>query len=281
MVATSRLTDAAPDVVRAALARRWLTPHREGEPGPFSSGSAAAQSADADVRLGAVVLRPHQVDAVRQLRAAVDEGGGALLADAVGLGKTFVALALARAACRPLVIAPVGLRSMWEEAARRTEVVVQFRSTESLGQSTVPPRGPQPWDLVIVDEAHHFRNPATRRYRFLARLTAGCRVFRGLAQCGTALPGLRFAPSRLQDLPTVVTPTFHSHVPWEYSGLLLPACGEKVGMRGRFRESELVETPPHRAEFWFTLGACCPLPARGAREAVLPAVAASVRDSSP
>jgi hypothetical protein len=28
-----------------------------------------------------------------------------------------------------------------------------------------------------------------------------------------------------------------------------PARGEKVGMRGRFRESELVEAPPHRAEF--------------------------------
>jgi hypothetical protein len=34
--------------------------------------------------------------------------------------------------------------------------------------------------------------------------------------------------------------------------LLLPARGEKVGMRGRFRESELVEAPPHRAEFWFS-----------------------------
>jgi hypothetical protein len=38
-------------------------------------------------------------------------------------------------------------------------------------------------------------------------------------------------------------------------------------MRGRFRESELVETPPHRAEIWFSLGACCPLPASGARDA--------------
>jgi hypothetical protein len=38
----------------------------------------------------------------------------------------------------------------------------------------------------------------------------------------------------------------------ELCGLLLPARGEKVGMRGRFRESELVETPPHRAEFCFS-----------------------------
>jgi hypothetical protein len=35
---------------------------------------------------------------------------------------------------------------------------------------------------------------------------------------------------------------------------------EKVGMKGRFGESELVEAPPHRAEFWFSLGACGPLP---------------------
>jgi hypothetical protein len=39
-------------------------------------------------------------------------------------------------------------------------------------------------------------------------------------------------------------------------------------MRGRFRESELVEAPPHRAEIRFSLGARCPLPARGARKAV-------------
>ncbi len=38
-------------------------------------------------------------------------------------------------------------------------------------------------------------------------------------------------------------------------------------MRGRFRESEPVETPPHRAEIWFSAVPCRPLPARGARSA--------------
>jgi hypothetical protein len=40
-------------------------------------------------------------------------------------------------------------------------------------------------------------------------------------------------------------------------------------MRGRFRESELVERPPHRAEIRFSSVPCCPLPASGAREAAL------------
>jgi hypothetical protein len=38
-------------------------------------------------------------------------------------------------------------------------------------------------------------------------------------------------------------------------------------MRGPHRESELVETPPHRAEFWFSPTGRDPLPARGARDA--------------
>jgi hypothetical protein len=38
-------------------------------------------------------------------------------------------------------------------------------------------------------------------------------------------------------------------------------------MRGRFRESESAEAPPHQAEIRFSLRACRPLPASGARDA--------------
>jgi tripartite-type tricarboxylate transporter receptor subunit TctC len=40
-------------------------------------------------------------------------------------------------------------------------------------------------------------------------------------------------------------------------------------MRGRFHESEHVEAPPHRAEFWSSFLPCGPLPASGARGAVV------------
>src|ERR1700693_2633685 len=77
---------------------------------------------------------------------------------------------------------------------------------------------------------------------------------------------------------SVVTPALASHVSRAQCGLLLLACHEgvyarlrrameKVGMRGPLRESELVETPPHRAEFGFSPVPCGPLPARGARNA--------------
>ena len=128
-------------------------------------------------RLGDVVLRPHQHDALRRLRAAIAEFGGALLADEVGLGKTYVALALARDAERPLVLAPAALRGVWEEAMRRTGVRAELRTLEAAGRA--PPATADERhapDLVVVDEAHHLRNPATRRWRHVTKLAERARV---------------------------------------------------------------------------------------------------------
>lgn len=128
---------------------------------------------DAPHRVGSVILRPHQRSAVARVRQAFDEFGGALLADEVGLGKTYVALALAAAAARVCVVAPAGLRAMWAAAAHAADVRLTFASVEALSRDRAPP---PPFDLLVVDEAHHFRNPATRRYREAGTLATGARV---------------------------------------------------------------------------------------------------------
>jgi len=140
------------------------------------------------------------------------EHGGAVLADAVGLGKTYVALALASRADAVLVVCPGGLRDLWEEASGHAGVRIATVTVEAMSRMgpTAGPHGRRPnettaqqeshsgvpshdsrcgeWvaghmnaghmkaGLVIVDEAHHFRNPRTRRFRALARLTTGARV---------------------------------------------------------------------------------------------------------
>jgi hypothetical protein len=129
--------------------------------------------APADTMVGDIALRPHQVEAIDRLRVALAELGGALLADATGLGKTYVAIALAREAARPLVVAPAGLREMWRLALEATRVDAPIVSIESLSRGGAMDARP---DLVIVDEAHHVRNPATRRHRALAALCAAARV---------------------------------------------------------------------------------------------------------
>src|SRR5262249_41278467 len=74
---------------------------------------------DAPERAGLITLREHQRDAIARLRDVMAEFGGALLADAVGLGKTFVAAALVREARDALVVCPAALRDMWLSALAR------------------------------------------------------------------------------------------------------------------------------------------------------------------
>lgn len=152
-----RLRD--PVAVRAMIAAHWLAARGERE-------------VPAD-RLGEIVLRPHQGAAVARVCRALDEFGGALLADATGLGKTYVALAVARDASA-LVVAPAALRSMWLDAMRRAGLAFPLVTHERLSRGVVEAN--PALALVIVDEAHHARNPATRRHASLARLCAGRRV---------------------------------------------------------------------------------------------------------
>ncbi|HET7844623.1 MAG TPA: hypothetical protein VFL14_10770, partial [Xanthomonadales bacterium] len=118
--------------------------------------------------LGSVALRPDQVEAVRRVRALLRDEGGCLLADDVGTGKTFVALAIARDWKRPLVVVPASLRSTWEHAMRTSTVSCATATHESLSRGTVPAG---PFDGVIVDESHRFR-PTSNRHAALARLAS-------------------------------------------------------------------------------------------------------------
>jgi len=120
---------------------------------------------------GTLPLHPHQREAVERLRPLLARHGGALLADAVGLGKTYVALAIAQDYDAAHVIAPAGLVSMWRDAVQRAfgsrRIAVQ--SLHRFSRAHVAPRDAESHrQLVIVDEAHHLRTPRTRRYAAVA-----------------------------------------------------------------------------------------------------------------
>lgn len=123
-------------------------------------------------------LLPHQADAVRRARAILSRFGGVLLADGVGLGKTWLGLALAeleqRDGGRAIALIPPAVRSEWERAIEDSGVHLQLISHAGVMSTW---HGPDDGlTLLIVDEAHAFRNPRTRRYDALARMALGRRV---------------------------------------------------------------------------------------------------------
>jgi superfamily II DNA or RNA helicase len=115
------------------------------------------------------VLAEHQREAVERALALLETRGGVLLADDVGLGKSFVAAEVMRrfgGACE--LVVPLSLVPQWRETLTVEAAIFTHDSVDG-----VPPPGRR---LVVVDEAHAFRNPRTRRYAALARRTAGARV---------------------------------------------------------------------------------------------------------
>jgi len=123
--------------------------------------------------LGSVTLRADQRRVVSRAARALETHGGCLIAEDVGRGKTFIALALASQWRAPLVVAPSALRSTWRMAMERAAVPCAFVTHESLSRQRAPAFA---FDGLIVDESHHFRTPSTNRYAMLARLAARSRI---------------------------------------------------------------------------------------------------------
>ena len=124
--------------------------------------------------IGDVTLYAHQQRAVARLRALLSVANGAMLADATGVGKTFVALALAAEFERTLIITPAALVDTWRVAAERTRTSPTLTSMEMLSRGAVPASGP--YELIVIDEAHHLRNPRTKRYAVASSLCERSRV---------------------------------------------------------------------------------------------------------
>ena len=123
-------------------------------------------------------LAPHQVPAAERLVAILEKHRGALLADAVGLGKSYVALAVALVLREPFaLVVPAVLVDQWRALLARHGAAAPILTHESLSATSRRPLPPStPLRLFIVDEAHRFRNPGTRRYRALARLVVDASV---------------------------------------------------------------------------------------------------------
>lgn len=137
-------------------------------------------------RIGGVVLRPHQRNAAARVLDIIRAGGGALLAERVGRGKTYVSLAVASQLGGDIaVVAPAALRDMWTDALRLCGMSATIVSHEALSRGAPAPGEPA---VIIVDESHRFRSPATRRY---ARMAEWCRRSRVLLVTATPLQNRR------------------------------------------------------------------------------------------
>lgn len=151
--------------------------------------ASALMPPSSPAELGDITLLPHQRDAVARIQTAIRLHHGALLADDVGLGKTYTALAVARAYAQVHVLAPAALQPMWRTAITHAQLPhIRLHSVHGFSRQDGVPIASRAEDahpgivrehapqrtLVIIDEAHYLRTRRTARYTAVARFVAGC-----------------------------------------------------------------------------------------------------------
>lgn len=121
------------------------------------------------------MLADHQLEAADRAVELLRARGGLLLADEVGLGKSYVAAeTMRRVGGDSELIVPAALVAQWRETLAQFDLAARVLTHDGIVTDRFMPLVSR--RLVVVDEAHAFRNPRTQRYAALARRTAGARV---------------------------------------------------------------------------------------------------------
>ena len=116
-----------------------------------------------------IELAEFQEDAVKKARRILSRYDGVMVADSVGLGKTWIGKKILEDFAyhlrqKALVVCPASLRSMWQKELRGSAIAATVLSQEELGREDFDAA---PWgdaDVILVDESHNFRNRNAQRF---------------------------------------------------------------------------------------------------------------------
>lgn len=123
----------------------------------------------------AVELTEFQDDAVKKARKILARYDGVMVADSVGLGKTWIGKKLLEdfayhKRMKAIVICPASLRQMWWEELGNVSIAAHILSQEELGQKDFEAERYGDADIMLIDESHNFRNKSAQRYENLERV---------------------------------------------------------------------------------------------------------------
>lgn len=136
-------------------------------------------NAESDLPKGVKSLS-YQSDAVTEGWLKLEKHRGFFLADVVGLGKTIVAARIAKKfyyhngfpnhRSRILVIVPPAMKENWQNALELFGIDDAARVLTNGSLHKIKPSEAERYDLIIVDEAHKFRNDSAGGYDLLQKL---------------------------------------------------------------------------------------------------------------
>ncbi len=194
----------------------------------------------------------YQIDAIRLGIDSIEKHNGVIIADVVGLGKSIIGAAIANNLdLRTIIIAPPHLKSQWEGYSRefglrytsvfsngKIDAAVEFYTSQILNS-----RDKDPW-LIILDEAHNYRNDETKDYAMLHELCQGNKVMLLTATPFNNAPNDIYSLLKLFQIPTKSTLSTVNNLGEEFRDLIAKYRDLKKRMRG----SENANVKDYKAE---------------------------------
>jgi superfamily II DNA or RNA helicase len=158
--------------------RKEYTPYQLYMKALFEYFKGDLETEDTRATRSAVDLAEFQEDAVKKARKVLARYDGVMVADSVGLGKTWIGKKLLEDYAyhlrqQALVVCPASLRDMLKKELQDTSIAATILSQEELGQEGFNASPYADADIVLVDESHNFRNRNAQRYGNLEGLLGG------------------------------------------------------------------------------------------------------------
>lgn len=112
----------------------------------------------------------YQIDAVTRAINILEQHNGVIIADVVGLGKSIIASAIAfNMKLKTIIIAPPHLIPQWEDYSYEFNFRTKIYSSGKI-QQALEENNDDEQKLIIIDEAHKYRNENTKDYALLHQL---------------------------------------------------------------------------------------------------------------
>lgn len=123
-----------------------------------------------------IALADFQHDGYLAAKEILENYGGVLIADSVGLGKSYLALRLLddyayKERQTALIICPAAIiDTLWRPLLQRFSIPCEIVSMERVSQKDFPVDEYTRFKIIVVDESHNFRNHNTNRWENLFRI---------------------------------------------------------------------------------------------------------------
>ena len=162
-----------------------------------------------DITDGKFANLKYQTDAVQMAINAIKNHNGVIVADVVGLGKSIIASTVARnLRLRAIVICPPHLEEQWcnyrDDFGFTASIYTTGKMEEALVYYERIVKADEQY-LIVVDEAHRYRNEYTRDYTILHQLCSGNKVMLLTATPFNNRPDDIYAMLKLFQIPTKST----------------------------------------------------------------------------